>query len=175
MKVVLISTYELGHQPFGLASPAAWLKAAGAQVACLDLAVQQLDPAAIAGAGLVALYLPMHTATRVALPAIERVRAINPGAHLCCFGLYAPANEPLLRRLGAATILGGEFESGLVALYQRLLATTDDQRPTANNQRASKMDNESSSFVLRTATSPSRASRWRARGSCRRIAAGCRI
>ena len=28
MNVVLISTYELGHQPFGLASPAAWLKAA---------------------------------------------------------------------------------------------------------------------------------------------------
>ena len=36
MKVLLISTYELGRQPFGLASPAAWLAAAGATVYCLD-------------------------------------------------------------------------------------------------------------------------------------------
>ncbi|MCD6031138.1 MAG: hypothetical protein K0S78_3312, partial [Thermomicrobiales bacterium] len=28
MNVVLISTYELGRQPFGLASPAAWLREA---------------------------------------------------------------------------------------------------------------------------------------------------
>ena len=26
MRALLISTYELGHQPFGLASPAAWLR-----------------------------------------------------------------------------------------------------------------------------------------------------
>jgi hypothetical protein len=29
MKAILISTYELGRQPFGLASPAAWLRDAG--------------------------------------------------------------------------------------------------------------------------------------------------
>ena len=27
MRALLISTYELGRQPFGLASPAAWLRA----------------------------------------------------------------------------------------------------------------------------------------------------
>ena len=32
MRVLLISTYELGHQPFGVASPAAWLAAKGADV-----------------------------------------------------------------------------------------------------------------------------------------------
>ena len=36
--VLLISAFDLGHQPFGLASPAAWLAAEGARVACLDLA-----------------------------------------------------------------------------------------------------------------------------------------
>ena len=158
MNVVLISTYELGHQPFGLASPAAWLKAAGAEVACLDLAVQQLDPDALAAAGLVALYLPMHTATRLALPAIEQTRAINPRAHLCCFGLYAPASEPLLRRLGVATILGGEFESGLVSLYNRLAVeqngspkaedegqpTTDDSLPAAVGRPSSVVHRPSS-------------------------------
>lgn len=118
--VVLISTYELGHQPFGLASPAAWLREAGARVACLDLAVQPLDEGAVAGARLVGVYVPMHTATRLAAELIPRLRALNPAAHLCCFGLYAPANAALLRELGAHTLLGGEFEAELAALYERL-------------------------------------------------------
>src|SRR6476659_8928441 len=122
MKVVLISTYELGHQPFGLASPAAWLHEAGAQVTCLDLAVERLDEAATAVADLVAFYVPMHTATRLAASFVERVKRINPNAHLCFFGLYAPVNEEYLRELGAGTILGGEFEEGLVALVERLSA-----------------------------------------------------
>src|SRR5712692_8189198 len=65
VNVVLISTYELGRQPFGLASPAAWLRQVGATVTCLDLAVQPLEERAVASADLVALYVPMHTATRL--------------------------------------------------------------------------------------------------------------
>nr|WP_276522269.1 CUAEP/CCAEP-tail radical SAM protein [Kallotenue papyrolyticum] len=118
--MVLISTYELGHQPFGLASPAAWLREAGAEVVCCDLAVTALDHAAVAQAGLIALYVPMHTATRLVTRLLPELRRRNPAAHLCCFGLYAPVNEGLLRTLGAQTILGGEFEEGLVALYRRL-------------------------------------------------------
>lgn len=120
INVVLISTYELGRQPFGLASPTAWLKDAGASVICLDLAVQGLDERSIAAADLVAFYVPMHTATRLATTVVERVKAINPTAHLCFYGLYAPVNEAYLRKLGAETILGGEFEEGLVALVERL-------------------------------------------------------
>ena len=129
MNVVLISTYELGHQPFGLASPAAWLTRAGASVACLDLAVQSFSAGAVAAADLVAFYLPMHTATRLATAVIRQVRALNPEAHLCCYGLYAPLNESYLRRLGVNTILGGEFESGLASLYRRLVSgrTADNQ------------------------------------------------
>ncbi len=122
MHVVLISTYELGRQPFGLASPAAWLNQAGAEVTCLDLAVQQLDEEAIRAADLVAFYIPMHTATRLVVPLIERIRRLNRGAHLACYGLYAPMNEIYLRRLGLDTILGGEYESGLTALVKRLSA-----------------------------------------------------
>ncbi|HWQ15313.1 MAG TPA: CUAEP/CCAEP-tail radical SAM protein [Roseiflexaceae bacterium] len=142
--VVLISTYELGHQPFGLASPAAWLREAGARVVCLDVAVQPLDEAAVAEAALVALYLPMHTATRLATALIPRLRALAPRAHLCCFGLYAPANRELLHRLGAQTLIGGEFEAELVALYKRL---TNDQRPTTNELASTP--GEESSFVVR--------------------------
>ena len=43
MKIVLISTYELGRQPFGLASPAAWLRKRGHAVTCLDLSREGLE------------------------------------------------------------------------------------------------------------------------------------
>jgi radical SAM superfamily enzyme YgiQ (UPF0313 family) len=116
MRVLLISTYEMGRQPFGLASPAAWLAADGHQVTCVDLCVESLPEEKVAGAELVAFYLPMHTATRLAVKGIEKIRRLNPSAHLCCYGLYAPLNESYLRSLGVKTILGGEFEPGLVAL-----------------------------------------------------------
>jgi radical SAM superfamily enzyme YgiQ (UPF0313 family) len=120
MKVVLISTYELGRQPFGLVSPAAWLRNRGHQVACMDLTRQQLDPLAIEQAELIAIYLPMHTATRLAAQLIPSLRERNPRAHLCCYGLYAPMNADYLRKLGVGAILGGEFEAELVALAARL-------------------------------------------------------
>ena len=43
MEVVLLSTYDMGRQPFGLASPAAWLRAAGHEVHCVDLTRTQLS------------------------------------------------------------------------------------------------------------------------------------
>lgn len=120
MRVLLISTYEIGRQPFGLASPAAWLRAGGAEVTCLDVAVSRLDEAAVAVADLIAFYVPMHTATRIAISHLERVQKLNPRAHLCFFGLYAPVNADYLRSLGVGTVLGGEFETGLAALLERL-------------------------------------------------------
>src|SRR5271167_1093287 len=122
LKVLLISTYELGRQPFGLASPAAWVRAANFHTTSLDLSRQSLDEEAVRTAGLIAFYLPMHTATRIAVRALEKVRKLNPAAHLCGFGLYAPVNAGLLRRLGVGTILGGEFEQGLLSLASRLEA-----------------------------------------------------
>ena len=75
MKILLISTYELGRQPFGLAWPAAWLVAQGHEVACADLSVQSLPEETVRRASLVALYLPMHTGTRrAALCPISSIR-----------------------------------------------------------------------------------------------------
>ena len=116
MNVLLISTYELGRQPFGLASPAAWLRAAGHQVTCADLCVESLDEDVVLASDLVAFYLPMHTATRLAAKVIGKVRRLNPAAKLACYGLYAPLNDEYLRKLGVQTVLGGEFEPGLLAL-----------------------------------------------------------
>jgi radical SAM superfamily enzyme YgiQ (UPF0313 family) len=128
MKIVLISTYELGRQPFGLVSPAAWLRKRGHEVACFDLTRQGLDSGAVRSAELIAIYLPMHTATRLACKLIPSLREQNPGAHICCYGLYAPMNAEYLRSLGVGTILGGEFEGGLVRLAERLGGTENSDK-----------------------------------------------
>ena len=118
--VLLLSTYELGRQPFGLASPAAWLRNAGARVTCADLSIKEFPAAVVGKADLVALFVPMHTATRLTAPLIPRIRELNPTAHICCYGLYGPTNAPYLNSLGVQTIIGGEFEAGLVRLCERL-------------------------------------------------------
>ncbi len=120
VRIVLISTYELGRQPFGLASPAAWLRKRGHRVTCLDLSREVFDEEAVRSADLVGFFVPMHTAARLAIQLIEPVQRLNPSAHLCFYGLYAPMNETYLRGLGVHTILGGEFEEGLVRLADRL-------------------------------------------------------
>src|SRR5271165_2762071 len=129
VRVVLISTYELGRQPFGLASPAAWLRADGHEVTMADLSCSPLPQAAIAEADLIAFFLPMHTATRLFQKVLDRVRDLNPRAHLCGYGLYAPLNDALLRRAGVATVIGGEFEQGLRDLARRLSVTRAGERP----------------------------------------------
>ncbi|SDP76525.1 Radical SAM superfamily enzyme YgiQ, UPF0313 family [Actinopolyspora xinjiangensis] len=120
MQVVLLSTYEIGRQPFGLASPAAWLRRAGHSVHCVDLSTQKLEGNTVREADLIACYAPMHTATRLANTVIQKLVSLNPEAHLCFYGLYAPMNEDYLRSLGVQTILGGEFEQGLCDLVERL-------------------------------------------------------
>ena len=112
--VLLVSTYDLGRQPFGLASAAAALRAAGHDVICSDLARQKLDAEVVGRAAAIAFFLPMHTATRLAMPVIDRVRSLNPDAQLIAYGLYAPLNAQALRERGITAIVGGEFEDDLV-------------------------------------------------------------
>ncbi len=118
--VVLVNPYELGRQPFALAQPAAWLRRAGFAVTCIDLSRGKLDPERLADAGLVAIFLGMHTATRIAVDLLPRLRERLPGAGLAAFGLYAPLNEALLRELGVVSLFGGECEPDLLALAEAL-------------------------------------------------------
>jgi radical SAM superfamily enzyme YgiQ (UPF0313 family) len=136
MRTTLISTYELGRQPFGLASPAAWLRDQGHEVTCIDLSREALDEPAVRIADLIAFYVPMHTATRLAAGLIAPVRGVNPHAHICFYGLYAPVNEEYLRGLGVGTILGGEFEEGLASLAERL----DNTRNSRGVPRSARND-----------------------------------
>ena len=130
-RVSLVALYELGRQPFGVASPAAWLREAGAEVVTIDLSRQSFDIDAF-DSDVVAFHLPMHTATRLAIPVIRRVRALVPRATLCGYGLYAALNESVLQGLGVKHIFGGEFEEALVELVSggsgRPPVTSDPRR-----------------------------------------------
>ncbi|HMC93487.1 MAG TPA: CUAEP/CCAEP-tail radical SAM protein [Polyangia bacterium] len=116
--ILLVSCYEPGHQPAGVASAVAFLRRAGFAPTCLDLAVEPLDDRARArlnAARLVALSVPMHTALTLGLRVAERVRRENPHAHLCFFGLYAVLNQALLMER-ADTVLPPDCDETLVAL-----------------------------------------------------------
>jgi radical SAM superfamily enzyme YgiQ (UPF0313 family) len=137
MRVLLLSTYDLGRQPFGLASPAAWLKRAGVETVTRDLSRDALDETQVREASLIAFYLPMHTATRLAIPVIDRVRAINRTALIAAYGLYAPLSEQLLRDHGVSEVLGPEAESALTELAHAVNGAGSGRTPvTAANSRA---------------------------------------
>lgn len=118
--ILLISTYELGHQPLGLASPAALLRRAGFDPILLDASLDDLEAQAVASAQLVGFSVPMHTALRLGVRLAERVRAINPAAVICFYGLYASLNADYLLRACADAVIGGEYEASLIALAESL-------------------------------------------------------
>jgi hypothetical protein len=121
VRVLLIATYELGHQPLHVATPAGALLEAGHQVRCIDVSVDDLDPAAVDWAERVALSVPMHTAMRLASEVAATIRSRRPGLPICFYGLYARigqgrsaggrggAGEP------ADAAIAGEYLGGLLA------------------------------------------------------------
>ena len=139
MRALLISTYDLGRQPFGLASPAAWLRAAGVDVECADTSREPIEDHQMAAATLIAFYLPMHTATRLAAPLIDRARRVNPTARLCAYGLYAPLNAQWLGERGVTDVLGPEAEAALVDLAKSQLPKSNAQHPTPNAQHLPRL------------------------------------
>jgi radical SAM superfamily enzyme YgiQ (UPF0313 family) len=128
-EILLVSCYELGHQPMGLASPMAFLARAGFPVSAIDVSVdpwENLDEDRIRGARLVAISVPMHTALRLGTRVAGRVRALSPGCHICFYGLYASLNADYLLANGADSVLGGEYEQSLVTLAQALAEDVED-------------------------------------------------
>lgn len=126
MDVLLLACYELGHQPLSLGWPSAALREEGHTVQALDLAVERFEPAAASGASLVGIAAPMHTAMRLGVEAARQVRAANPDAHVCFYGLYAWLNADYLlggdngHRPLADSIVAGEVEAPLLDLARAL-------------------------------------------------------
>ena len=118
--ILLVACYELGHQPLAVAWPAAFLERHGYAPDVMDVSVAPFDPAKVASARLVAISVPMHTALRLGVGIAERVRKVNPRAHVCFYGLYAALNADWLLATCADSVLAGELEPGLVELASRL-------------------------------------------------------
>src|SRR5262245_38842316 len=94
--VLLVACYELGHQPLAVAWAAAFLEARGYRPAVMDVSVEPFDAEKAARARVVAVSVPMHTALRVGVALIARVRAVNSAAHVVAYGLYAQLNADYL-------------------------------------------------------------------------------
>jgi radical SAM superfamily enzyme YgiQ (UPF0313 family) len=118
--ILIVSCYELGHQPLGAALPLAFLQRAGFAPDALDIAVQDFDEAKVSQARLVAISVPMHTALRLGVRVAESVRQLNPAAAVCFYGLYAALNADYLLEHGGDYCIGGECETPLVALAEAL-------------------------------------------------------
>src|ERR671922_195551 len=115
MRVLLVSTYELGHQPLHVASPAAALRRAGHDVRCLDLSVERWDAGALEWAQATGFSVPMHTAMRLAMRAAAGVRRARPELPVCFYGLYAPVSRDLTVGALADRVIAGEYEPALTA------------------------------------------------------------
>src|SRR5206468_8044748 len=154
--ILLISCYELGHQPLGVASPYGFLRRAGFAPDTLDIAVDPFDDAKVARARFVGISVPMHTALRLGVRVAQRVREINPHATICCYGLYAALNADYLLDHGVDFCIGGECEAPLVALAETL--ETRDQESGVRNQESgdsrSGATNGSGSCLLTPASLP---------------------
>ena len=118
--LLLVSCYELGHQPLGIAWPRAFLERAGYTPEVLDLAVDPFDETKVRHARFVGIAVPMHTALRLGVRAAERIRRQNPDCFVCFYGLYALLNADYLLAHVADAVIGGEFEGRLVALVEQL-------------------------------------------------------
>ena len=151
---LIVSCYELGHQPVAAASTAAFLERAGHRVALLDLAVDSLDELEriedARRVRLVAVSVPMHTALHAGIRAVAGIRKALPDAHLCFFGLYASLNSDHLFDGICDSVIGGEFEGPLVELAGALAAnrTLDGVRGLQRPGRPAKPHLERLSFVV---------------------------
>ena len=116
--VLLISCYELGHQPAGITMPASFLQRAGFHAETIDVAVQEFDSEKVRAAGFIGISVPMHTALRLGVRLAAEIRKINPDAHICFYGLYASLNSDYLLATAADSVIGGEFEESLVNLVR---------------------------------------------------------
>jgi len=118
--ILLISCYELGHQPLGVASPLGFLERAGYAPDALDISVERFDMEKVVCARFVGISVPMHTALRLGVRVAERIREVNSGCHICFYGLYASLNAEYLLEQVADSVIGGEFEVPLLTLVEAL-------------------------------------------------------
>jgi radical SAM superfamily enzyme YgiQ (UPF0313 family) len=110
MRILIVASYELGHQPLGVAAPASLLRSRGHEVRTLDLSMEQWDRELVEWADRIAFSVPMHTASRIARRAIAAARSQRPDLPIACFGLYALTMGDV-----ADSVIAGETDQALAA------------------------------------------------------------
>jgi radical SAM superfamily enzyme YgiQ (UPF0313 family) len=144
--ILLVSCYELGHQPFQLASLCTMLQQAGYSPVPVDTSVEALSDSAILQARFVGISVPMHTALRLGQQVAQRVRRLNPGAHICFYGLYALLNADYLLQGTIDSAIGGEYEGPLLSLIAAIA-----EGSTAAIAGVSTCSGSSKAWIARTA------------------------
>ena len=129
--VLLISCYELGHRPIGLTRPLRALEETGFAPAIIDIAVEPLDLEKVARARFIGISVPMHTALRLGVHLLHRIREINPDVVICMYGLYAKLNTDYLLSHGIDFCISGEASTQLIALVQSLVGEEGTEAPEA--------------------------------------------
>ena len=127
--ILLISCYELGHQPLGLAIPLSLLHERGFHPAAVDLSLDDLDAEAVSRARFVGVSVPMHTALRIGAEASRQIRECNPSCHICFFGLYASLNSKSLLSDAADSCIGEPYLNRLPDLVQDIESGSNDPLP----------------------------------------------
>ena len=137
--ILLISCYELGHQPAGIVMPIAFLRRAGIEAETMDVSVEGFDENRVKRARFVGISVPMHTALRLGLRVAKEIRKLNHDCHICFYGLYASLNADYLLAAVADSVIGGEFEEVLRALIEAVQAGASiDIDGVSTRSRASK-------------------------------------
>ncbi len=131
--VLLISCYELGHRPIGLTRPLRALESAGFSPDTIDIAVETLDTEKVSRAEFIGISVPMHTALRLGVHLLQRIRELNPDVPICMYGLYAELNADYLLSHGVDYCISGETSTQLVALVQSLVEKQQTSQVTINS------------------------------------------
>lgn len=135
MRVLLISTYELGRQPVHVSSPAASLAAAGHDVSIVDLATDELERDHIGTVDAVGISVPMHTATRLGLMVAERINSERPDLPVALYGLYAGVpNSEHLETIDA--VFAGEYEPELLSWVDSIARGQDTGASSSRTGRS---------------------------------------
>jgi|TARA_B110000263_G_scaffold249792_1_gene268566 radical SAM superfamily enzyme YgiQ (UPF0313 family) len=147
LNVVLISLYDLGHQPLSIASAAALLKEYNCNIEIIELSNLKIAKESIKNAELILLSVPMHTAARMAVKLVPELRKINSDAHISIFGLYALHLQDALDERIIDSAISGEFESSLKVLVEELLTNQKEDDRSINSWISPKISFERQIFL----------------------------
>ncbi len=118
MKVLIIATYELGHQPYSSLTLCTYLESNGHDTKLFDLSKSDSYDESLDGnlswAQAILISVPMHTATSIALDLIKLIEAEYPRLPIGLFGLYATNLDRLDLAAQIGLLASGETQKDIL-------------------------------------------------------------